>query len=470
MAGSGTGRIKTLVAAGIGATVALWGVLLRFPDLFLGGRIWAEEGTSFLGHILQQKAMGHPIPWLYLHHGHWDVWTTLTALVAAQEPRQASRIFTWFSLIPHAIACLAMLRYSLLRLAPQRPSSGVSLGLGSAAMLVSLLAGGPEVFATTTNSQWILSIYVFFTLLTSLQKDARPFAPQAKTCRLSWGLAGLDLLVMLSSFAAVVLLPIQIGVMTWRAPGSNTSGWQRNSGTRAAIDLCRRRPGLAMGFLIQIISTLLLVSSSAQDRSLMVPEATRGFLVQGLFGLWIPWRGALGAMASSLQASGDVSPAWMLIGWLIAASVIAACLLAMWMALREDWRPALVLLVMTFVLTNLALGDKSLLTNPGDGMRYFAPERIGMAWLLVTRVMLSCQGRLNLSRLDRSGLYALALSLLIGSSSITTFMDADLKAMGLAPGGCVTTTRQVLARSKGSWTSAEAPIPICPQGWVIPIP
>ena len=337
-------------------------------------------------------------------------------------------------------------------------------------MLVSLLAGGPEVFATTTNSQWILSIYVFFTLLTTLQQDARLFPPKTKPYRLSWGLAGLDLLVMLSSFAAVVLLPIQIGVMTWMPPGSTTSGWRRNSGTQAAIDLCRRRPGLTVGFLIQIISTLLLYSSSTQNRSLMLPEATRGFLVQGLFGLWIPWRRALGAMASSLQASSDVSPAWMLFNWLIAASVICACLLAMWTALREDWRPALVLLVMTFVLTNLALGDKSLLTNPGSGMRYFAPERIGMAWLLVTQVMLSWQGRLNLSRLDRSGLYALALSLLIGSSSITTFMDADLKAMGLAPGGCVTTTRQVLARSKDRWTSAEAPIPICPQGWVIPIP
>jgi hypothetical protein len=468
MARSQTGRRESLVLVGAGGAIALILVVLCFPDLFWNGRIWAEEGAAFLAHILQQRTTEHPDSWIYLHHGHWELWTLLTALLAAQAPHQAGRIFTWFSLIPQVIACMAMLRYSLVRLADHPPDRGMALLLGFTAMLVSLLAGGPEVFANTTNSHWFFCVYLFFSILTSERLGTRQPTPKSNPVLRRGALAALDVLAMLSSFSAVVLLPIQIIVMTLVHHRFRQSAWPLNRTRLAVARLSCSRPGLTAGFLIQIVTTILLHSSSADERSLMLPEATRGFLLQGLFGLWIPWRGALHSLAWFLQmATHHISPA-SLIGWLIVASVVCGCLLAMGVALRDDWGPALVLLVMTFAFANLALGDKSPLINPGSGMRYFATERIGMAWLLVTQVAISCRGQLTLRRLDRPGLYALALCLLIGSSSITHFRAAEQISMGLAAGGCQTATQQTLARLKGGWSSAEAPIPICPQGWSLP--
>lgn len=431
----------------IGALASLGGIAYCFPSLFSSGRIWAEEGTLFLHSILQVIHGSDKGSLIYLHNGHWDLWTNIAAFFAAAIPSRAPFIFTWLSAIPHVIVAVIMGSYALSQIETKRHRELAALIIGAIALVVNGFVGGPETFFNTTNTQWILCVYVFFRLHcldirtgANLNSSVRKFISP-----IQW----LDGVVMLSSFAGSILFPIQL---TFKLVSTHR-GYKRVNILQCFMVSIRERLGLSIGFMIQFATTALLASKSASGRGLDIVNATMGFMIQGLAGMFIPSSGPLQALSDAVSGDSMLYEYYLISLCSFLVIVILVCL-------RGNTSSIASMIVLTFIFCQLALNDKL-----APAMRYLAPQRIVIVWLLLTQVFSR-----SLSSIcgSATGALSMAMAITISLTSASYYSKNALIWFGMQPGGCQSASVNATKKFFGAprVNTMEA-LPICPEGWYI---
>jgi len=441
--------LRENLSVSIGITTAAVLVVLIFSDLFTTGRIWAEEGATFMAHMLRYEHLRSISQIIYLHNGHWDLWTNLTAFLARSSLANSGLIFTWMAIFPHILTAACMSRFALSMLNQKiRYYNYICFFIGISALLVDTYVGGVEVFMTTTNTQWILSVFIFFSvcLNTSAEQSDRKLSGAIS-------ILVLDVLVMLSSYAGTILFPIQI--ICFAILGS-TVGSVTSMESRLIMDL-RKNFGFLLGFLIQAATTLLFSGDSANGRSLDVLDASKAFFVQGVAGLIIPPQGALEGLASTVK-SNDVF--FFAFGTMLFLFMMSTLLTLT----KERSSHFTALYLITFIFCQLALGDKADLISASYGVRYFATARICIIWLLIAELIKKSTHGQKTS-ID---LALLSLIGLIGLSSAMHFDSNTLRTFGILPGECQEKTAGILSRLHNGKFNSEKGIPICPTGWHVP--
>ena len=440
-------RENLSIIAGISIAAAL--VVLIFSDLFTTGRIWAEEGASFMAYILRHEHVRSISQIVYLHNGHWDLWTNLAAYLARSSLANSGLIFTWMAIVPHILTATCMSRFAVSMLTRKiKYYHYLCFLIGILALLVDTFAGGVEVFITTTNTQWILSVFIFFSVCLNISAERSERGGLGAIFRLV-----VDALVILSSFAGVILFPIQI--ICFAALGCSAGNISNLVGN--LILYSKKNLGFLIGFLIQAVTTLLFSGDSTNGRSLDILDAFKGFFVQGVAGLIIPPQGALEGLASTVK-SNDIF-------FFIFGTILFIFMISTLLGLTK-YRSAhfATLYLVTFIFCQLALGDKTDLISASGGMRYFATARICIIWLLIAELIQNStteQGApVNLALLSLIGL--------IGLSSAMHFDTNTLRAYGILPGECQEKTAKSLRRLNNGTFNPEKGIPICPTGWRIP--
>lgn len=143
-------------AEALGCLIGLIGVLV-FGDLFHAGRIWAEEGRLFLSALIQHSEdASHP--WLYLHSGHWDLWTTIIAALAYQNPSSSPLIFSWGSIPPYLITAWSMLKFQHAFRQQKETHWLLATLSGLLAILILAFAGDQKFYSTPqTRSGYYVS-------------------------------------------------------------------------------------------------------------------------------------------------------------------------------------------------------------------------------------------------------------------------------------------------------------------------
>jgi hypothetical protein len=443
-------RIYIAIALGIALTTLI--VIFGFPDLFRNGRIFAEEGTHFWSYFLNSGSPGSISFPLYIHNGHFDLWTNIAAYLASKNPNNAANLFTWLALIPHMLTAFSMSNFALVQLGNPRKVEYFAAILATLALALNLLLGGIEVFVTTTNTQWVLCAYIFFTVCTQIirQQTSKPsFLKNAL-------LFCVNLAVMLSSFAGAILYPIQLACFA----AAKIRRHNYTSFPSIFFQYLRENQGFTFGSLVQFISTVLFSKGSVAGRELDIIDASKGFFVQGLAGLLLPPGGPLEAMADLVKPNHS----FFLISYIIPFSLL--CITLLLFATHKKVPHLLTLFVTTFVFCQLALGDKSILISAGWGIRYFAPMRICICWILVSDVAAGLRNHV----ISLRTLSAVALAGVITGTMALHFKNRDqLVYFGLLPGKCQTETKRYFESIKinSTFFNSEQLIPICASSPVI---
>lgn len=382
--------------------------------------------------------------WLYLHSGHWDLWTTLVASLAFTNPNGAPLIFSWGSLPPYVLTSWSMTTY--LQTQEQPRTKWIPWIQGGLSMIVLVFAGGPEIAFNTTNTQWILCIYVAFRLahLSELH-NPRPGR---------WGFS-VDALAVLSSFAGTILLPAQfisIGFFQKR----KLTEWKHFLTASA---------GLWLGFIVQVISSILQYSATTINRGLQPWAALKGFFLQGISGIFIPVE-----FASRYLADGD-SNAHLATTLLVGISSLALILSLFGKTGQPGTRQQTsiasltAILITTFLYCQLAIGNKNELLLPGIGLRYFAPERILVTWLLICVAMNKGSSLTNKTGQIKQ-LTAGVAATLIMISGWSYFKTDSLQFFGMTKNSCGANSHRSFSRLNHRWPRSTN-LPICPNGWTI---
>lgn len=396
----------------------------------------------------QVKSLGQIV---YLHNGHWDLWTNLSAYLARCSLAKSGLIFTWMAIIPHILTAACMSRFASSMLNQKiRYYNHICFFIGILALLVDSYVGGVEVFMTTTNTQWILSVFIFFSVSLNICAER----PESGVSRSILRFA-IDFLAMLSSFAGAVMFPIQIICFTIfgsLAGNANASNLARN-----LIFYLRRNLGFLVGFLIQAGTTFLFSGDSTNGRRLDILVASKGFFVQGVAGLIIPPQGALEGLATTVKTN-DI----FFFGF---GTILFIFMLTTLLGLTKH-RSAhfTALYLVTFIFCQLALGDKAGLISASGSMRYFSTVRICTIWLLIAELI----KKTTIEQGAPMNLALLSLIGLIGLSSAMHFDTNTLIAHGILPGECQEKTARSLRKLNNGTFNPEEGIPICPVGWHVP--
>jgi hypothetical protein len=435
-------------AQALGCLTALIGVLVLFSDLFQSGRIWAEEGRLFLSALIRHGQNASQ-PWLYLHSGHWDLWTTMIAALAYHNPASAPLIFSWGSIPPYLITAWSMLEFQQSFRKQAQPTWSLAVVEGLLSILILTFAGGPEILFNTTNTQWILCVYVSMRMSTYCLSDQKS-APKM-------GHIALDALAVVSSFASAVLVPIQLVMLLLIRQLHQIQRWNDLS----------KWTGLICGFAIQALTTVLNPAATGSNREPEPLMALQGFMVQGLSGLLLPE-----TQLRHILAWPSAAQVWLGVSAIAAVTCLVIELMIRCHQSRGNQLHAITIrsmvysiMIAAFVYCQGSIGAKSSLLIPGVGLRYFAPERIVLAWLFFT-IASRLSGYVNEPQERLSKLLGWVLCLMIVVSGSGYFNKAQLSYLGIKNSACSMAMKKSFNAIGNQWPRGKE-LAICPEGWSI---
>jgi hypothetical protein len=322
-------------------------LLFRSSSLLLNARMWGEEGSFYYATL---QDMSGTSAWTLVVRGNYQLLMNMTAALAVRAPA------AWAAYVTTGVAlAVALVMVALIgRLAEER-----SWGVWPTCLAVvaaALLPQGYEIYLTTTNVQWLLSVSVLLLALLRLSEWPR----WQKNLALAW-----TALCAVSGVPPVTLAPVVLF---------------RGVADRSRVHLAMAAL-LTMGAMIQLA---VILTHAHEGRAFALdPFITIvGFLVQAvvspLFGV-DPTEHYLTIMRS------PEAPWWLLFG-LIAFAIGVA-----WLALRAviaapgGRRLALTLVaaaVLTAVVNVLgSIGPQDHLVSSWRGGRYFILSAI--CWLLM---------------------------------------------------------------------------------------